>query len=881
MKFKLFFSGFLFILFGINTSLFSQTTLTITDATFGNTGSADVILAQAETLANSGQNVTVNMNAPALCDVGSVFLAPTSGTITIQKDPSATTVQGFVSSIHDYYCIIISSNELTDITIKNITIDNFGGPVFAAGIKVLTIDNVTYENCGSMLDLDDAGFYSSLSPVATQTVMVQNCVYNNPLNYTIGRPHIYRQNSKNSTPAKTFKVLNNQFKDPIAIRVGTNATVDDLDIEIKNNFSATAKGWTCYIGDGDFVNNLSHINNDYGFNLIFDDNQDVRLLALTEPLNDWKVENNVFNWMGVNFASAYLYITAYMSSAPIGSRARPYKTSFINAGSGYCSNQSYLNGNNTFNYRSDYPLSPVGWLNYYWAMMCSGNNTPDCALSEFTNLEIPGAIIISGNVSVRKCKIFASAGANFPISSSNGISAVVLPFAVSSGSVSFSYTYTGISTSDNNDLYVDVYKSNANGDLLDYIGEQMIPAASITGFSTVNLPIPVGVSLTSSDRIAVTLTGLHPVGSSNVVAKGTSKAYYNLPPCEYGFGIVQKGPYCLNSNIDLNISSSFGCTIPGTSYAWNFGDGHATTSTNLSVSHQYTTTGTYTITLTILVTLPLPGWVNEVVTQTITTIDCTPSLVCDDAAISIEEGRYCINAEITMSAKGCCNPEAVYNWSFGDGLTETGTNVSHSYASAGTYVVQLTIVQAGHPNIVKTQVITISDCIETTCKDCIGSFQPSPGKYIVSLWVREDVSPLPQTYNNAKVEISFLTSTGYFGPLIFGTNSAKNKIIDGWQRIEEEFTIPSNATDIKLKLLNTNSGAVDAYFDDLRVFPADGQMKTYVYDPITFRLAATLDENNYATFYEYDEEGILIRVKKETEKGIMTIQESRQGNKKK
>jgi hypothetical protein len=254
--------------------------------------------------------------------------------------------------------------------------------------------------------------------------------------------------------------------------------------------------------------------------------------------------------------------------------------------------------------------------------------------------------------------------------------------------------------------------------------------------------------------------------------------------------------------------------------------------------------------------------------------------ICGDASIFIPEGRNCINTLISVSAIDCCNPEAVYNWSFGDGLTATGNNVTHSYQSAGTYVVQLTVVQAGQPDIIKTTVITIADCIETSCKDCIGSFQPSPGNYIVSLWVREDVSPLPQTYNNAKVEINFITAAGTLGPITIGTNSAKNKIIDGWQRIEESFTIPANATDLKLKLVNS-SATTDAYFDDIRVFPVDGQMKTYVYDPISLRLTATLDENNYATFYEYDEEGKLIRVKKETEKGVMTIQESREGNKKK
>ena len=38
---------------------------------------------------------------------------------------------------------------------------------------------------------------------------------------------------------------------------------------------------------------------------------------------------------------------------------------------------------------------------------------------------------------------------------------------------------------------------------------------------------------------------------------------------------------------------------------------------------------------------------------------------------------------------------------------------------------------------------------------------------------------------------------------------------------------------------------------------------------------AELDENNYATFYEYDLEGNLVRVKKETIEGIKTLQENR------
>jgi hypothetical protein len=57
-------------------------------------------------------------------------------------------------------------------------------------------------------------------------------------------------------------------------------------------------------------------------------------------------------------------------------------------------------------------------------------------------------------------------------------------------------------------------------------------------------------------------------------------------------------------------------------------------------------------------------------------------------------------------------------------------------------------------------------------------------------------------------------------------------------------------------------------------------MKSYVYDPVNLRLVAELDENNYAVFYEYDEEGTLIRNKVETKEGIKTIKETRSAKQK-
>ena len=47
----------------------------------------------------------------------------------------------------------------------------------------------------------------------------------------------------------------------------------------------------------------------------------------------------------------------------------------------------------------------------------------------------------------------------------------------------------------------------------------------------------------------------------------------------------------------------------------------------------------------------------------------------------------------------------------------------------------------------------------------------------------------------------------------------------------------------------------------------------FVYDN-QLRLSATLDENNYATYYDYDGENTLFLVRKETERGIRTIQQT-------
>jgi hypothetical protein len=137
-----------------------------------------------------------------------------------------------------------------------------------------------------------------------------------------------------------------------------------------------------------------------------------------------------------------------------------------------------------------------------------------------------------------------------------------------------------------------------------------------------------------------------------------------------------------------------------------------------------------------------------------------------------------------------------------------------------------------------------------------------PGKkYLISYWQQTD-------QNTAN-----LTSFGMMALGISGTTVLaypKTPVIDGWMLYEREFTVPANLNGSTVELRLGQS-----VLDDIRIVPFDANMKSYVYHPVNRKLVASLDENHMASFFEYDAEGKLVRIKKETEKGILTLKESR------
>lgn len=159
---------------------------------------------------------------------------------------------------------------------------------------------------------------------------------------------------------------------------------------------------------------------------------------------------------------------------------------------------------------------------------------------------------------------------------------------------------------------------------------------------------------------------------------------------------------------------------------------------------------------------------------------------------------------------------------------------------------------------------------------CIKPFEPIPGEYLVSVWVKEDNSLNKVTYLKGTVDI-------LVDDVIVGSFLPTGMIVDGWQRLEGVFTIPNGSTSIRVELKNTenyNNVFEYVYFDDFRIHPLLAGMTTTVYDPATLLPMASHDGYNFTTFFNYDENLQQVRVRVETEKGIQTISEGESGGQK-
>jgi PKD repeat protein len=151
------------------------------------------------------------------------------------------------------------------------------------------------------------------------------------------------------------------------------------------------------------------------------------------------------------------------------------------------------------------------------------------------------------------------------------------------------------------------------------------------------------------------------------------------------------------STTDATASATCSGTI---SYTWNFGDG--ATGTGLTATHTYTTPGAYPWTMTAQVdamtTCVLSGTITIALGCAIT---CTATVPASGIA------TIAVPFAATATPNAACVGAPAFAWAFGDGGVAAGENVTHAYASGGTFTWTLTVT-IGTTVCTQTGTITIT-----------------------------------------------------------------------------------------------------------------------------------------------------------------------------
>ena len=143
--------------------------------------------------------------------------------------------------------------------------------------------------------------------------------------------------------------------------------------------------------------------------------------------------------------------------------------------------------------------------------------------------------------------------------------------------------------------------------------------------------------------------------------------------------------------------------------AWSFGDG--STDVGGQPKHTYATGGTYEVTLTV--TDRRGG----------TAVDTTTVVVPAPPVMEFTADcrRLVCNFDSSASTDGPTGTIVSRTWDFGDGNTAEGTAVSHTYAAAGTYVVEVTGTDEEGRSASASRTVTVAPAVVTPPPSVSGS----------------------------------------------------------------------------------------------------------------------------------------------------------------
>ncbi len=197
---------------------------------------------------------------------------------------------------------------------------------------------------------------------------------------------------------------------------------------------------------------------------------------------------------------------------------------------------------------------------------------------------------------------------------------------------------------------------------------------------------------TTAGTYTVSLTVTGPGGSDTATTAGLVTVTEPAPVAAFASNPT-------SGTAPLNVTFTDQSTGAITTWAWDFGDG--ATSAAQSPTHTYTTAGTYTVSLTVTG----PGGSDTATTAGLVTVT-EPAPVAAFAS-NPTSGTAPLNVTFTDQSTGAITTWA---WDFGDGATSAAQSPTHTYTTAGTYTVSLTVTGPGGSDTATTAgLVTVTE----------------------------------------------------------------------------------------------------------------------------------------------------------------------------
>ena len=227
------------------------------------------------------------------------------------------------------------------------------------------------------------------------------------------------------------------------------------------------------------------------------------------------------------------------------------------------------------------------------------------------------------------------------------------------------------------------------------------PDGSITGYSWTWGDGTSGAGRTATHTYPtagtyqVSLTVTDDRGTTNTTTRTETATAANQAPTAVFTTAVTN----LSLAVDATGSNDPDGSITG--YSWTWGDG--TSGAGRTATHTYPTAGTYQVSLTVT---DDRGTTNTTTrTETATAANQAPTAVFTTAVT---------NLSLAVDATGSNDPDGSitgYSWTWGDGTSGAGRTATHTYPTAGTYQVSLTVTDDRGTTNTATRTVTAAGVV--------------------------------------------------------------------------------------------------------------------------------------------------------------------------